>query len=605
MPGICGALRVDKEEYSSLWKEFSQPWTDCKFMSFPGGFLGGHAFGSASAIRTLNEYYYLAVDGEASIYSSVPTREEVTGPFWTSLESLDPVAACKGNVVAVDLHSRLCYLKAEQTGTFPLYYALTSGGQLLFSSRLKPLSRAINASPDLAGVLEFISTRHTFYRRTHYQRIFRLLPGQTITYQLDSGQLTVREPRITWIGNREGRHEDLDCETLWGGLKTVVRKGFDSEKRHALMMSAGWDSRLLLCAMMKELGNDRIVAYTWGDPYSRELKVVNQMCRSAGVECILEPLDDTLYEPAFLQKAFDRVENVLFPQWHRASEQLSEIGVQSVASGVYGEVLGGHYGPAMTLTGMRKAIVVAAALIGIPVQFDTFEHLRFPSVAKKPWYLTKTAWADLLDASQDRDCDIESVWRDLEKLDTKISEQLIEAFMALTRGSRYINQQILSCRTGLDVALPFIDLDLLKLASQIPQCSKIHNTLNRKLLQRHGSSLLRFTTGATLVPAFMPILLQEASRVIRNVQDNIFEKLNGMTKGSIRPSRSDFFGLDFLRNGRAFRRILDDLRSDMWDRDTIELAIKDVAGYSQANNRRISYMSYNFLTMYTTDLMLR
>ena len=93
--------------------------------------------------------------------------------------------------------------------------------------------------------------------------------------------------------------------------------------------------------------------------------------------------------------------------------------------------------------------------------------------------------------------------------------------------------------------------------------------------------------------------------MIRNAQDNIFEKLNGMTKGSIRPSRSDFFGLDFLRNGRAFRRILDDLRSDMWDRDTIELAIKDVAGYSQANNRRISYMSYNFLTMYTTDLMLR
>lgn len=604
MPGICGALGADKEEYRSYWREFSQPWTDCELISFPGGFLGGHAFGSATAVRTLNEHRYCALDGETSIYSVSP-REEMTGLARPSGESLDLGKACKGNVAHVDVRSRVCHLEAEQTGTFPLYYTRTTSGQLLFSSRLRPLARAVHAAPDSVGISEFLAKRHTFHRRTQYQNIFRLLPGQVVDYHLDSCQLTVREPRITWVGNKEMYPGPIDCEVLWNSLNTAVRRSFDLEKRHALMMSGGWDSRLLLSAMVEQLSNHKVIAYSWGDPRSRELQIVNKICRSVGVECILEPLDDTLYEPGFLGRAFNRVEHVLFPQWYRASEQLSGIGVQSVSAGVYGEILGGHYGPSMALTGMRKAIAVGAALIGIPVQFNSFERLRFPGVPRKPRFLTMAAWTDMCDTARQMNNDIDSAWQDIEKLGTENREQLMEAFVALTRGSRYINQQILSCRTDLDVALPFIDIDLLTLASQIPQSAKIHNTISRRLLRQYGSPLLQFTTGATLVPASMPIVFQEASRAIRTLHDNVYGTLSRFTKGAVGPSRSDFLGLDFLRNGTAFRRILDDLRLDIWDRVAIEQSIKNVAEHKEAATTSLVNISSNFLTIYTTDLMLR
>lgn len=603
MPGICGALGVNQEEYNNLWRDFSQPWTNCEFIRFPGGFLGGHAFGPTPAIRAPNEYRYVVVDGEASIYSSVPAQEKDTGLFSVSEEPLDLSEAYKGNLADINLRSRVCSLIAEQTGTFPLYYTLTSHGQLVFSSRLRPLARAINASPDLVGVSEYLTKRYTFYRRTHYQNIFRLLPGQSVKYHLDSGQLAIQEPRLTWVGKNEMSSRGMNYETLWDCLRTAVRRCFDPEKRHALMMSAGWDSRLLLCAMLEQLGHQKVVAYTWGDPCSRELQVVKQICRSVGVECILEPLDDTLYEPGLLERAFNRIESVLFPQWYRASEQLSRIGVRSVAAGVYGEVLGGHYGTAMVLTGMRKAIVVGAALVGISVKFNSFERLRFQSVVRKPSFITKATWAGMLDATREMNEDIESVWQDLEKLDIESREQLIEAFVALTRGSRLINQQILSCRTDLDVALPFIDFDLLRLASQIQHCAKIHNKINRKLLQRYGSPLLHFSTGATIVPASMPILFQEASRVIRTLHDSVSGKINRLAKGSIVPSRSDYLGLDFLRNGKAFRKILEDLRSDIWDRDAIQQSIKKLAEHKEGTS--LTNISSNFLTIYTTDLMLR
>ncbi len=452
----------------------------------------------------------------------------------------------------------------------------------------------------MVGISEFVTKRYTFHRRTLFQNIFRLLPGQAILYQLNSGELTVQQPRITWVGNREVSPGEMDCEILWDGLKTAVRRCFDSGMPHGLMMSGGWDSRLLLCAMLEQLGNYNVVAYTWGDSRSHELQVARQICQATGVNYIVEPLDDTLYEPGFLERTFNRVENVLFPQYHRASEQLSRIGVRSVSSGVYGEILGGHYGPAMALAGIRKALAVGAALMGVPVLFNSFERLRFPGVAKKPWFLKKAAWGCMHDAAHEMTSDIESVWRDLEQIGIKNREQLVEAFMALTRGSRLINQQVLTCRTDLDVALPFIDFNLLRLASQVPQCVKIHNAINRKLLQRYRASLLKFTTGATLVPTSMPIFAQEASRVIRLLSDNGFKAVNRFTKGTIRPSCLG--GLDFLRNGVALRKILEDLRSDIWDRDAIEQSIKKVAEYKEANMLDIHT---NFLTMYTTDLMLR
>ena len=100
----------------------------------------------------------------------------------------------------------------------------------------------------------------------------------------------------------------------------------------------------------------------------------------------------------------------------------------------------------------------------------------------------------------------------------------------------------------------------------------------------------------------MSIFSQEASRVIRLLGDNVSDRLNKFTRGSIRTSRLGHWGLEFLRTGTALRKILDDLRSDIWDRDAIEQSIKNVAEHKEANMLDVHT---NFLTIYTTDLMLR
>src|SRR5262249_10251889 len=134
--------------------------------------------------------------------------------------------------------------------------------------------------------------------------------------------------------------------------------------RHAVMMSGGWDSRTLFAAMLGELGPERLLAYTHGDLQSREVGLVADICRWAGVALRREPLGDVLYDLDALERGCGRTENVMFPHWHRAGTVLARAGVESVSAGVYGEVLGGHYGPAMVLGGRRKIAAVAAGLLG-------------------------------------------------------------------------------------------------------------------------------------------------------------------------------------------------------------------------------------------------
>lgn len=178
---------------------------------------------------------------------------------------------------------------------------------------------------------------------------------------------------------------------------------------------------------------------------------------------------------------------------------------------------------------------------------------------------------------------------------------MVEAFIAENRATRYTNTQLLSCRSVINIAMPLSYRDLLVLASQIPHPTKICNALNRYILQLHAPDLLRFPTSAILVPAAMPIFIQEASRVCRKLFDEGLWKLYIATHGWVRRSRRDWSNFEFLRNGKALYALVDDLKSDIWDKSALERIIADDAHFSSP--RYVHPKS--FLAVYSTDLMLR
>ena len=596
MPGFFGALGCNEFSCEKLESAFYQVWGSGETLKLPNGILGGHTFGAGKSIRTI-KHLNVALDGEASIYDS---DERL---FNLSTENLTLTPACRGNIAVFDTQHACCYLAANWTGSFPLYYSHHPRDGLVFCTRVKPLVSVINASPDLIAVREFLHDLSMLCGRTFYKCIHRLMPGQSLKYDACSDSLRISETSRAWVGI-DARKRKTIAIAAWESLTRAIRHTSDSNLPAAIMMSGGWDSRTVLAAMSACLPATKISAYYHGDLRSREMRLASRICQVVGVPFHAEPLDAKLFDLDFLKQCFDSIETTIFPEWYRAGRLLSTLGVKSVSAGVYGEVLGGHYGTPPD--GRKKLLSIAGRHIGLHLHTrqDIRDLLRLRHLVV-PWYIREDFWEE--DPKEAINADIEETLARFKNRGIDSTEQLIEAFITEHRGSQYINSQMLSCRAFIDISLPFGDQESFVLASRIPLNTKLYNALNREILLQHAPELLKFSTASTLVPARMPVVIQETSRLIRHTIDGLIWRAHFATFRKVNPPLRGWWNWDFLQNDDRLEILAEDLRGDYWNKNAILKRIKELKSsnlrFDSVN--RVGILTQTLLKIYTTDLMLR
>jgi asparagine synthetase B (glutamine-hydrolysing) len=609
VPGIFGGIGCDGALYSALEREFSAIWGACDVCSAPGAWLGGHAFRPAVAVHDRADGCRFAVDGEHALYRlAVPNTALEPLDLFRVLPSgqIETNFTCTGNLAVLEPEARTLHLAVDWTGTFPLYYCRLETG-LLFASHLRPLARAIGARKNVIGILEFLRHGYTVAGKTAFREIHRLMPGQALRFDA-AGRLQIEERSRAWAGVDA---HPVSLDDTWAALVHAANVTLSNGHGPAVMMSAGWDSRTLL-AMGRDAGRVQdLHAYSHGDVKSRELAIVRRLCRAANIGCRLESIDASVLELEALQQGFARVENVVFPHWHRAGRLLAHSGTRCVTAGVLGEVLGGHYGPAMLLRDRKKIAAVASALSGrggrgldsaAPDRRAARALLRIARLGRH-WYLDREFEDTLPDRMGALNGEIETALNRLESRGIGTGNQLVEAFIAEHRGAQYINAQLTSCRAHLDVALPFGERGVFQLASRIPLSDKIQNRLNRALLQRFAPQLLRYPLAATLLPASMPVALQEASRLLRSIRESAQWRLHFRTNGRTRPPRLGWVNFEFLRSGHALHQLVNDLQGDLWDRVALRRRIGEI---EQGRwHHQLHPMFDQLAKIYTIDLLLR
>lgn len=613
MPGVFGGVGAAPRQFAKLEQEFSKAWGSCSSIHVKNGVLGGHAFGNASALHRCSDSLFYAVDGAISCYRQAGLCDHSRTPLPFSIVN-DEFQLSKdshGNIVACHPERGLWYLACEWSGTFPLYYAATDSG-LLFSSLLRPLARTLSSSPDEVGIFGFLLNGYNAAGRTFFEGIRRLLPGQILRFDARNGTLRFTEQSRLWTLDDDKSPASLKEAAVraWAGLEssTLASSG---QARSVLMMSGGWDSRTLLGALLSIRGPENVLAYSHGDVASRELRLVKRIAAALGVECRLEPLCDKAFDPEVLATGFTRVENVSYPHWHWAGQLLGGSGEQCAMAGVYGEILGGHYGPAMLERGSKKILAVGTALLGRTAatprsggrHLDRVrEQLRI-TTSRVPWYFSTEMRDSITENIHRINSDIDEALLRLSNRGVTDAERLIEAYISEHRGTQVINSQILSMRAHLDVALPFCHQDLLLLASRIPLRTKIHNAVNQEMLRARVPRLLRYPCSATLVPASAPVWLQESSRLIRRGLEQAQWKAQRSSNGRIDRPRFGWVNFDFLRASDALSTLVRHLQSPRWNHSRLQ---RRVAGLrSGTETASPQSLAEGLLNAYTVELMLQ
>lgn len=606
MPGMWGAVGEATGSFAELHRLCSRSWPGSRQTTAHWYGIGAHAHGEDSALCTFPTGTVVALDGEWSAYRSLSTiRSEVA--LGTSLPPrLGSLPIARANVATLESAAGTLHLAVECSGSFPLYIAELPRG-LLFSSLLRPLASIIRADPDPIAILQFLRDAYTCNGRTMFSGIRRLLPGQVLVWQRDSGSRIV-ESSTLWASASNPLHVNDAAEQLWVELTRAVTTRLPSASPLSIMMSAGWDSRTLFACLLQNRDPNSVLAYSHGDTGSRELSIVARLCEIAATPYQLEPIDDDIYSTGRTATAFDRTETLMFPHWHRAGELLAGRGITCVTAGVYGEILGGHYGGAMLASGAHKIAAVAASLLGEhlggkrgPSFEDITARLRLPHLAA-PAALSPEFTASLRNPLEELNQDIVADVQRLRVRGVSSPERLLEAFISEHRGSHFINAQLLSARAFVDVALPFADDELLAAAAATPIDVKIHNRLNRQMLRRHAADLLRAPLAATLVAASAPILIQEATRLCRKVWEDARWRAHFDSGQRLPFPRLGWVNFEFLRSGRALQRILDGLTLDIWDGAALQQRIREVT--SREWRAQLHPIFDNFARIATIDRLL-
>ncbi|CAN5608494.1 hypothetical protein BH23GEM9_BH23GEM9_23270 [soil metagenome] len=576
MPGMCGAVGVDRLLTGRLLGAFCEIWPDAVWHHGEHALIAAHAH-SGRALLTSGSTH-LTVDGDAASYVWMSGVGAVPSDFLRlDAGGAQPARPLSGNVALLEEARRELFLVTAAAGGVPLYYCRVGCG-LAYSSHIRPLAKLTGASADAVGVAEFLSHGATFAGRSLYTGISRMRPGQMLSFHAADGTLRVQALDSFWgeVAGFDGSIDDA-ADASWNAVQHSIADAVELNAIPALMLSGGWDSRTLLAACLHQPFMSRLHCYSHGDLHSREMKLTTELAQLAGATLHAEPLDHRLFDDDLLQTGIRRSENVVFPHWHRAGRILATAGVTNVLAGIYGELLGGHYGLANLASGWRKALRVATDLYGGTRRSGLAGDWRQAGLAllrrkyvRVPRYLSPSAWPPRADIASAVGADIETDIEYYEKSGVVGIEALVETHHHEYRAGQYVAAQLLSARAYTDVSQPLADARVLRLASSVPVRMRIHNRLNQRMLSRYAPETLRFPMGATLVRADKPVGFQEVSRVVRHLIEDSRWRVHFASGGAIAAPRYGWVNFEFLREPDLLLGIVRGLNPRLWNLPFLE-----------------------------------
>lgn len=525
--------------------------------------------------RTDNPKYiatHVEADGfGAYVGDQLSTRpsypEEKTSHGW------DPSVDNGGFVRFHSPSSRLT-IDSDFLGT-EIIYVGASGDGVFVSNRVENIKPLILVKPDYLGVNQFLLGAHTVGGRTclegvrqsrHLKRV--LVDTRTLEHS--------EEASGEWRANRDSH---LDSEAMAASWAAILEQSPES----VLMLSAGWDSRMLLASNRSRL----VAAYSHGDLTSRELRLVFELASERVPKIIFNTLEESSYGYTTVARMLDELGHAFFPHWFFAAQECGQFTDAPLTSGIYAEHLSGQYGITSLGSTRKKAINLlrgmfsAAKLSSLSdAEVREFSIQILENSLGSPWYMDSSWREEFGEVDELNRVDIERTLEDYQREGTNGLQEVFERYRLEQTQRQYY---ALQTRCGIafnGFSHPYADSSLSKASIEIPYEHRIQYKLSREILRHLSPDLLRKPMAATLVSARAPVFWQEASRGLRIY----LEQLNSLVLRTRAP-RLGWNDFQFLHGSGVFHEYIDSLLAGFWDKERMraflaEFGEKGGKGYS-------------------------
>ncbi len=201
-------------------------------------------------------------------------------------EFIAAVKALNGFFAVVHEHDGRLIAAVDRLRSIPLFYGVKNDHFYLSDDAEWVKERVGDTERDELAETEFLLTGYVTGRDTLYPHVKQLQAGEALIVSVSSGKLLVRTERYYRYMHTDEFAADEDAllrmldqvmvnciERLmaWANGRTIV-----------IPLSGGYDSRLI-ALMLKRLGYERLVAFSYGRSGNREARISQQVARELGI----------------------------------------------------------------------------------------------------------------------------------------------------------------------------------------------------------------------------------------------------------------------------------------------------------------------------------
>jgi len=438
------------------------------------------------------------------------------------------------NLFFYDEGKKKLTILSDYSGVIPLYYCQSDGG-LFLSSHLRALAKALGKSEDPVGIIQQTAFHYTVGKRTLFQDIFRLNPGERLLFEFESDVLQLVQPKYFYSGLTiySGEEEAVDAlyADFMAGIEEVTRKSV----KQGMLLSGGLDSRFVAGAFHKQGGS--MASVTYGDPDNFEIIQANRIAKLLSTDHIVySPVEDCQLELDLIESLMARLEKVNFPHVASCGRYLQELGADTASTGYACDAYFG--GAAYRLIGDKwgskerlKRLLLRSA--GLKFSFSekiNKKNLNSTTDAVIKYHLKKLKsfrnifandWQDkyfplaLAETEQDVRLEIE---RGLHS-NPETTQQLCERFWLEQHAVKDISTIEWTLSMDLPLILPTMHHSFLVRCTNLPPEMKVDHGVYLKLFKKYFKRLASYPTGNLPIPLNFPEPIISISRALRVYYD--------------------------------------------------------------------------------------
>ncbi|MDX9799383.1 MAG: hypothetical protein ACOX2W_15700 [Desulfomonilia bacterium] len=429
-----------------------------------------------------------------------------------------------------------------------LYYSV-KGGTVYLAGTDKKVSDLISSSPeiDYAGVYQRLIFGYPFGSRTRYKDIYVLEPGSAVFIDL-KGNINRKLLYYEHIGTT--------LQDIWGALKEEVGKIRD--EKTGIMLSAGYDSRLLLAVCMDQ--KKRIdLAYTHGLIGSNELNIAYELAKIAGARTVVHmDAGSEMFGSAEELHAFFNDIGMLYQVfWRLAGKYFAAEGVTPIC-GIQAEILNGQFMNGLrmsSLSRMKKYVIGNHGYNAYINSNKSFSDFFLNSVNTDFLnFIRPNLMGRFKEAREVTRHDLQSLAESYKSVCDNWDDIVIR-FLSDHDGSKLMAQQARILQRFCHASAPFTSRKVYLLCNNYPAKDKLYGKAMRKLICKYSPRLSKYQCTKSNLPLFFPDVAHLVGRALRSYSDN----------GKI---------IRFLKSRGEKRRYLEKLSwigGDLWIRDSNSL----------------------------------